>query len=76
MFFALTSIPVYLWFIRKYTCNLTLSVYFFITMGTYVFSMAAVKQTAAVALLMIASDRAFDARAVVANLGPTIVLPR
>ena len=60
MFFALTSIPVYLWFIRKYTCNLTLSVYFFITMGTYVFSMAAVKQTAAVALLMIASDRAFE----------------
>lgn len=60
MFFALTSVPVYLWFIRKYTCNLTLSVYFFITMGVYVFSMAAVKQTVAVALLLIASDRAFE----------------
>lgn len=60
MFFALISVPVYLWFIRKYTCNLTLSVYFFITMGVYVFSMAAVKQTAAMALLMIASDRAFE----------------
>ena len=60
MFFALTSVPVYLWFIRKYTCNLTLSVYFFITMGVYVFSMAAVKQTAAVALLLIAADRAFE----------------
>lgn len=60
MFFALTSVPIYLWFIRKYTCNLTLSVYFFITMGVYVFAMAAVKQTAAVALLMIASDRAFE----------------
>lgn len=60
MFFALISVPVYLWFIRKYTCNLTLSVYFFITMGVYVFAMAAVKQTVAVALLMIASDRAFE----------------
>ena len=60
MFFALISVPVYLWFIRKYTCNLTLSVYFFITMGVYVFAMAAVKQTAAVALLLIASDRAFE----------------
>lgn len=60
MFFALTSVPVYLWFIRKYTCNLTLSVYFFITMGVYVFSMAAVKQTAAVALLLIAANRAFE----------------
>lgn len=60
MFFALISVPVYLWFIRKYTCNLTLSVYFFITMGVYVFAMAAVKQTTAVALLMVASDRAFE----------------
>ena len=60
MFFALTSVSIYLWFIRKYTCNLTLSVYFFITMGVYVFAMAAVKQTAAVALLMLASDRAFE----------------
>ena len=60
MFFALTSVSIYLWFIRKYTCNLTLSVYFFITMGVYVFAMAAVKQTAAVALLLVASDRAFE----------------
>lgn len=60
MFFALISVPVYLWFIRKYTCDLTLSVYFFITMGVYVFAMAAVKQTTAVALLLIASDRAFE----------------
>ena len=60
MFFALTSVPIYLWFIRKYTCNLTLSVYFFITMGIYVFAMAAVKQTAAMALLLIVSDRAFE----------------
>lgn len=60
MFFALISVPVYLWFIRKYTCDLTLSVYFFITMGVYVFAMAAVKQTTAVALLLIASDHAFE----------------
>lgn len=60
MFFALVSVCIYLWFIRKYTRELTLSVYFFITMGVYVFAMAAVKQTAAVALLMIATDRAIE----------------
>lgn len=56
MLIALFTISVYLWFIRKYTCNIKLSVFYFITMGVYGFTMAAIKQTTAVAFLMIATD--------------------
>ena len=48
----------YLWFIKKYTSEIWLSVYYFITMGVYTFSMAAIKQTMAVAFLMFATDNA------------------
>lgn len=51
---------VYLWFIRKHTTNLSLSAYYFITMGVYTFSMAAIKQTMAVAFLMFATDVAIE----------------
>ncbi|MDD6066184.1 MAG: EpsG family protein [Firmicutes bacterium] len=60
MLFALVTVCIYLWFIRKYTTNLWMSVYFFITMGVYTFTMAAIKQTVAVAFLLIATDRAID----------------
>lgn len=55
---ALFTILVYLWFIRKYSCRLSLSIYYFITMGVYTFAMAAIKQTMAVAFLLLATDRA------------------
>lgn len=58
MLFAIVSVGISLWFIKKYTTGLTLSIYFYITMGIYTFSMAAIKQTAAVAILLIATDRA------------------
>lgn len=48
----------YLWFIRKYTSDIWLSVFYFVTMGVYTFSMAAIKQTMAVAFLMFATDNA------------------
>lgn len=60
MIFALITVSVYLWFVQKYTSNLWMSVYFFITMGVYTFTMAAIKQTVAVAFLLIATDRAID----------------
>lgn len=60
MFFALFTIFTYLWFIRKYTSDIWLSVYFFVTMGVYTFTMAAIKQTTAVAILVIATDRAIN----------------
>lgn len=56
MLFAVFTVCVYLWFIRKYTSNILLSVYFFITMGVYTFTMAAIKQTTAVAFLLLATD--------------------
>lgn len=60
MVFALFTVCIYLWFIRKYTNNILFSVYFFITMGVYTFTMAAIKQTTAVAFLLIATDRAIS----------------
>ena len=50
----------YLWFIKKHTCNIKLSVFMFITMGGYTFAMAAIKQTMAVAFLLIATDNAIQ----------------
>lgn len=60
MITSVFTIIVYLWFIRKYSTDLWLSVYYFITMGIYTFSMAAIKQTVAVAILVIATDRAIQ----------------
>ena len=60
MIFALITIVIYLWFIRKYTDDLWLSVFFFFTMGCYTFTMAAIKQTVAVAFCLIAVDRAIQ----------------
>lgn len=57
---AMFTILTYLWFLRKHTTDIWLSVFYFITMGVYTFTMAAIKQTLAVAFLLIATDRAFD----------------
>lgn len=57
MVMALFTVSVYLWFIRKYTNQIWFSIYLFLTMGVYTFTMAAIKQTAAVAFLLIAVDR-------------------
>lgn len=51
------TIGTYLWFIRKYTSSLWLSMYYFIFMGVYDFTFAAIKQTMAVAFLLIAVDK-------------------
>lgn len=60
MICALFTVIVYLWFIRKYTNNIWLSIFYFITMGVYTFSMAAIKQTLSVAILLIATDKAIE----------------
>ena len=62
MIYALFTVLCYLWFIRKYSTNIFLSVYFMITMGVYTFTMAAIKQTVAVAILLIATDKAINKR--------------
>lgn len=57
---ALLTNLTYLWFLRKYTTDIGLSIFYFITMGVYTFTMAAIKQTLAVAFLLIATDRAIE----------------
>lgn len=60
MICALFTVFTYLWFIRKYTNNIFLSVFIFLTIGGYTFTMAAIKQTLAVAFLLIGTDRAIN----------------
>jgi len=50
----------YLAFIKKYSTDIWLTTFFFIAMGCYTFSMAAIKQTMAVAFLVIATDCAIQ----------------
>lgn len=59
---ALFTNLTYLWFLRKYTTDIGLSVFYFVTMGVYTFTMAAIKQTLAVAFLLIATDRAIETK--------------
>lgn len=60
MFYALVTVFLYLWFIRKYSTNTFLSVFLFITMGCYGFSMAAIKQSVAIAICLVAVDAAIE----------------
>ena len=57
MFYALITVCIYLWFIRKYSDDIWLSIFLFFTMGCYTFTMAAIKQCVAVAFCLIAVDR-------------------
>ena len=56
MFFSLFTNFVYLWFIKKYSNDILLSIFYFITMGCYTFTMAAIRQCAAIAFCLIAVD--------------------
>lgn len=58
--YATATVGIYLWFIRKYTCNLPLSIFILITFAGYTFSLAAIKQCIAMALCLIATDRAIN----------------
>lgn len=58
--FSAFTVGINLWFFRKYSCNLWLSVLLYIAFAGYIFSMAAIKQCAAMALCLIATDRAIQ----------------
>ena len=58
MFYAVITLSIYLWFIRKYSCNIWLSIFLMFTMGVYTFTLAAIKQCVAVAFALVATDRA------------------
>lgn len=58
MFYAAVTLGIYLWFLRKYTCNLPFTVFLFVTFCGYTFTLAAIKQCMAMALCLVATDRA------------------
>ena len=60
MFYSIVTVGIYLWFIRKYTNNLCLSVFLLFMLGSYTFTMAAIKQCVAVALCLVGVDRAIN----------------
>lgn len=60
MIFSAFTVGTNLWFFRKYSCNLWLSVLLFITFAGYLFTFAAIKQCTAMALCLIATDRAIN----------------
>lgn len=57
MVFSIFTVGVNLWFFRKYSCNIWLSILIFLTYAGYVFNLAAIKQCAAMAFCLIATDR-------------------
>lgn len=57
MIYAVVTVGIYFWFVRKYSDNICLSVFLFFTMGCYTFTMAAIKQCVAVAFCLVGIDR-------------------
>lgn len=60
MVYAAITVGIYLWFIRKYSCNIWLSVFLFMMASGYVFTLAAIKQCVAVAFCLVGVDRAIQ----------------
>lgn len=54
MFWALIVVGLHLFFLHKYSANYALSVFLLFTTGTFLFMCAAIKQTAAVAIGLLA----------------------
>ncbi len=62
MLYAALTLGVYLWFVRKYSKNLWLSLFLFIAGGSFIFAFAAIKQCAAVAFALLGVDCAIRKR--------------
>lgn len=60
MVYSIITVSIYLWFIRKYSCNLWFSIFLFIIVGNYIFTLAAIKQCIAIAFCLIGADRALQ----------------
>lgn len=57
MFYSFLTNGLYLWFIRKYSSNIWLSVFLLWTMGIYLFSAAGMRQAVAISIALIGVDR-------------------
>ena len=60
MVYAVITVGIYIWFIRKYSRNFILSIFLLFALGVYTFTFAAIKQTVAVAFCLLATDRAVE----------------
>lgn len=60
MVFSIFTVGITLWFYHKYSCNLWLSILMFLSISGYTFHLAAIKQCTAMALCLIATDRAIN----------------
>lgn len=58
LFYTAATLGLNLWFLRKYVSNVPMAVFLFFTVGMFTFSMAAIKQCLAMAICLIAVDRA------------------
>lgn len=58
MFYAAITVSINMWFIRKHSCNIPLSVFLYFVFAGYLFALAAVKQCMSMALCLVATDRA------------------
>lgn len=64
MFFSAVTNGIYLWFIRKYSNNLWLSLFLFLFFGGYTFTLSAIKQCVATAFALIGIDRYLEGKRV------------
>ena len=55
-FFGFWTVLIYVFFLKKHYTNFALTIFLFIAMGCYQFTMAAIKQCAATAICLIATD--------------------
>lgn len=58
MFYAAITNIIYLWFLRKYSNNIWQTVFLFIVLSCFTFTLAAIKQCIAVAFCLLAVDQA------------------
>lgn len=58
LFYAAATVGLNLWFLHKYSCDLPFAVFLFFVVGAFTFTMAAIKQCMAMAICLIAVDRA------------------
>lgn len=62
MFYSAVTLGIYGWFLYKYSDDLWLTAVLFLTMGVYLFTLAAIKQCVAVAFCLVATDRVIRKR--------------
>lgn len=62
LFFSVITVMVIMWFLNKYSYSLFFSVYLLFTLGLYIFTMAAIKQSFAIAVGLIALDQLFKGK--------------